>query len=79
MHFNSCTNYINLNHRSIQKNCYFAPNFESIIFVDRTGVEVYKSNDKYFEWDGGERSPGVYYYYIKYTKSEYKGSVTIVY
>ena len=43
------------------------------------GVEVYKSNDKYFEWDGGERSPGVYYYYIKYTKSEYKGSVTIVY
>lgn len=54
-------------------------NFESIIFVDRTGVEVFKSNDKYFEWDGGERSPGVYYYYIKYTKSEYKGSVTIVY
>ncbi|MFL3000105.1 MAG: gliding motility-associated C-terminal domain-containing protein [Cytophagales bacterium] len=54
-------------------------NFDSIIFVDRTGVEVYKTNDKYFEWDGGNRSPGVYYYYIKYTKSEYKGSVTIVY
>ena len=54
-------------------------NFESIIFVDRTGVEVYKTNDKYFEWDGGNRSPGVYFYYIKYTKSEYKGSVTIVY
>ena len=54
-------------------------NFESIIFVDRTGVEVYKTNDKYFEWDGSNRSPGVYFYYIKYTKSEYKGSVTIVY
>ena len=54
-------------------------NFESIIFVDRTGVEVYKTNDKYFEWVGGNRSPGVYFYYIKYTKSEYKGSVTIVY
>ena len=54
-------------------------NFESIIFVDRTGVEVYKTNDKYFEWDGGNRSPGVYYYYIKYTKSKYKGSVSIVY
>ena len=54
-------------------------NFESIIFVDRTGVEVYKTNDKYFEWDGGNRSPGVYFYYIKYTISEYKGSVTIVY
>ena len=35
--------------------------------------------DKYFEWDGGNRSPGVYFYYIKYTISEYKGSVTIVY
>ena len=54
-------------------------NFESIMFVDRTGVEVYKSNDKYFEWDGDNRSPGVYFYYIKYTKSDYKGSVTIVY
>ncbi len=54
-------------------------NFESIIFLDRTGVEVYKSNDKYFEWDGSNRSPGIYFYYIKYTKSEYKGSVTIVY
>ena len=54
-------------------------NFESIVFVDRTGVEVYKSNNKFFEWDGSNRSPGVYYYYIKYTKSEYKGSVTIVF
>ena len=54
-------------------------NFESIIFVDRTGVEVYKSTDKSFAWDGSDRSAGVYYYYIKYTKSEYKGSVTIVF
>ena len=54
-------------------------NFESIVFVDRTGVEVYKSTDKSFEWDGSDRSAGVYYYYIKYTKSEYKGSVTIVF
>ena len=54
-------------------------NFESIVFVDRTGVEAYKSNNKFFEWDGSNRSPGVYYYYIKYTKSEYKGSVTIVF
>ena len=54
-------------------------NFESIVFVDRTGVEAYKSSNKFFEWDGSNRSPGVYYYYIKYTKSEYKGSVTIVF
>ena len=54
-------------------------NFESIVFVDRTGIEVYKSYDKNFKWDGSDLSPGVYFYYIKYTKSDYRGSVTIVY
>ena len=54
-------------------------NFESIIFVDRTGVEVFKSYDKNFVWDGGGLPSGVYFYYIKYTKSEFKSSVTIVY
>ena len=54
-------------------------NFESIVFVDRTGVEVFKSYDKNFVWDGGGLPSGVYFYYIKYTKSEFKSSVTIVY
>ncbi|MEC7877349.1 MAG: gliding motility-associated C-terminal domain-containing protein [Bacteroidota bacterium] len=54
-------------------------NFESIVFVDRTGIEVYKSYDKNFKWDGSDLSPGVYFYYIKYTKSDYRGTVTIVY
>ncbi|MAR65491.1 MAG: hypothetical protein CMB83_06185 [Flammeovirgaceae bacterium] len=54
-------------------------NFESIVFVDRTGVEVFKSYDKEFQWDGDGLSSGVYFYYIKYTKSDYRGTVTIVY
>ena len=54
-------------------------NFESIVFVDRTGVEVFKSYNKQFQWDGGGLSSGVYFYYIKYTKSDYRGTVTIVY
>ncbi|RPG64187.1 MAG: gliding motility-associated C-terminal domain-containing protein [Flammeovirgaceae bacterium TMED290] len=54
-------------------------NFEYIVFVDRTGVEVFKSYNKEFEWDGGGLSSGVYFYYINYTKSDYKGSVTIIY
>ena len=54
-------------------------NFEYIVFVDRTGVEVFKSYNKEFEWDGGGLSSGVYFYYIKYTKSDYRGSVTIIY
>ena len=39
----------------------------------------YKSYDKNFKWDGSDLSPGVYFYYIKYTKSDYRGTVTIVY
>ncbi len=54
-------------------------NFEFITIVDRTGVEVYRTYNKYFNWDGDNKSPGVYYYYIKYTKSDYRGSVTIIY
>jgi len=54
-------------------------NFESIVFIDRTGVEVFKSFDREFQWDGGGLSSGVYFYYIKYTKSDYRGTVTIVY
>ena len=51
-------------------------NFEYISFLDRTGIEVYKSYDRNFEWDGNSLSPGIYFYYIKYTISEYKGTVT---
>jgi hypothetical protein len=51
-------------------------NFEYISFLDRTGIEVYKSYDRNFEWDGSGLSPGIYFYYIKYTISEYKGAVT---
>ena len=54
-------------------------NFESIVFVDRTGVEVFKSYDKNFDWDGGGLPSGIYFYYIKYTKSEFKSTVTLVY
>jgi hypothetical protein len=52
-------------------------NFEYISFVDRTGIEVYNSSDMNFEWDGSGLSPGVYYYFIKYTISEYKGTISI--
>ena len=52
-------------------------NFEYISFVDRTGIEVYNSLDRNFEWDGRDLSPGVYYYFIKYTLSEYKGAISI--
>ena len=52
-------------------------NFEYISIIDRNGAEVYKSYDRNFEWDGSGLSSGIYFYFIKYTISEYKGVITI--
>jgi hypothetical protein len=52
-------------------------NFNYISIIDRNGVEVYKSYDRNFEWDGSGLSSGIYFYFIKYTISEYKGTITI--
>ena len=52
-------------------------NFEYISIIDRNGAEVYKSYDRNFEWDGSGLSSGIYFYFIKYTISEYKGTITI--
>jgi len=52
-------------------------NFKYISIIDRNGVEVYKSYDRNFEWDGSGLSSGIYFYFIKYTISEYKGTITI--
>lgn len=58
-------------------------NFLYIAFYDRTGIEVYKSYDRNFEWDGSGLESGTYYYYIKYSKKNskynYKGSISLIY
>jgi hypothetical protein len=51
--------------------------FQFISIIDRNGKELYRSYDRNFEWDGGNFSAGIYYYFIKYTISEYKGNLTI--
>ncbi len=53
--------------------------FESIRIFDRTGKEVYSSSDRSFSWNGGGLTSGTYFYWIKYTSTEYKGYVTMVY
>jgi hypothetical protein len=52
--------------------------FEYIKIVDRTGVEVFSSSQRDFSWDGGGRASGSYFFYIKYTQSEYKGYVRLL-
>lgn len=53
--------------------------FEYIRIVDRTGKEVFYSEEKQFSWDGEDQPAGTYYYFVKYTQTEYKGYVTMVY
>ena len=58
-------------------------NFLYIAFYDRTGIEVYRSYDRNFEWDGSGLQSGTYYYYIKYSKKNsrynYKGNISLIY
>lgn len=53
--------------------------FENIRIFDRTGKEVFFSNERTFQWTGDGASSGTYFYLIKYTSTEYKGYVTMVY
>jgi len=67
----------------------FAPSKFLMIIVNRSGVEVYRSEDPWSGWDGSMRGKekvqeGVYVYFIRYTsfngvKKEVKGHVTVFY
>lgn len=52
--------------------------FEEIRIFDRNGLEVYRSFQRDFVWDGGGRSNGTYFYVVKYTFNEYKGYITLI-
>jgi gliding motility-associated-like protein len=58
-----------------ENNC--ASEFKSISIYNRYGHSVFVSDEKDFQWDGGNNPTGNYYYYIKYTHKDYKGWVTI--
>lgn len=51
--------------------------FDYIIIQDRTGKPVFESSRRDFVWDGGSNPFGTYYYFIKYTQTEFKGIVTL--
>ena len=57
--------------------------FDYIAFYDRNGLEVFRSYDRNFEWNGSGLESGTYYYYIKYSKTNsrhnYKGNVSLIY
>ncbi|CAN5576718.1 hypothetical protein BH23BAC1_BH23BAC1_46760 [soil metagenome] len=58
-------------------NCY--NQYVGINIFNRWGKLVFTDNKRDFKWDGQGMAAGVYYYVIKYTNKEYKGSVSILY
>ncbi|QNF33028.1 gliding motility-associated C-terminal domain-containing protein [Adhaeribacter swui] len=52
--------------------------FASIKIFNRWGNQVYTSNDRAFKWTGKDATDGVYFYLIKFSDKEYRGSVTLV-
>ncbi|HRI78115.1 MAG TPA: gliding motility-associated C-terminal domain-containing protein [Cyclobacteriaceae bacterium] len=65
--------------KNILPNDNCASSFESVSIVNRWGATVFQSTDRNFRWYGLSESPGVYYYVIKFSEKEYKGSVSLRY
>lgn len=51
--------------------------FESVRIYNRWGNPVFESTDRKFRWYAPDQSAGVYYYLIKFTDKEYKGSLSV--
>jgi hypothetical protein len=51
--------------------------FVSIQIYNRWGKQVFESIDRNFRWYGEGMPVGVYYYFLKYSNKEYKGTVSI--
>jgi hypothetical protein len=51
--------------------------FVSIRIYNRWGRQVFESANRDFRWTGEGLPNGVYYYLLKYTNKEYRGSVTL--
>jgi gliding motility-associated-like protein len=52
--------------------------FEEIAIYNRWGNLVFKEKSRKFRWDGANVPDGVYFYIMKYSKSKYKGYVSII-
>ena len=51
--------------------------FQGIVIYNRWGSEVFKSSDRKFRWYALNEAAGVYFYSIKYSNKEYKGSISV--
>lgn len=51
--------------------------FEQIRICNRWGREIFKSDERDFRWYAQDAAVGVYYYFLKFTHKEYKGTITV--
>lgn len=58
-------------------NC--ASRFEYVRIYNRWGKEMFRSTDRDFKWFPEDTAPGVYFYSIKFTEQEYRGTLTVSY
>ncbi len=58
-------------------NC--AGTFIEVVIINRWGKEVYRSDKRDFRWYGNGEPSGVYFYYVRYTNREFKGTITMLY
>ncbi|MCU0418327.1 MAG: gliding motility-associated C-terminal domain-containing protein [Cyclobacteriaceae bacterium] len=53
--------------------------FEEVQIFNRWGNVVFRSRQRNFRWYAANQPVGVYYYFLKYTSKEYKGSLSVRY
>lgn len=51
--------------------------FEGVKIYNRWGKQVFESTDRKFRWYAPDHAAGVYFYLIKFTDKEYKGSLSV--
>ncbi len=52
--------------------------FQKIEVYNRWGLKVFESTSREFSWDGKGFPTGIYYYYVTYRNSHYKGTVSLL-
>ena len=60
-----------------EDNCWNS--FEEVAIYNRWGNLVFRSEDREFRWYGENVAAGIYFYVVRFTEEEYKGSVTVRY
>lgn len=65
--------------KNILPNDNCSSRFEYVRIYNRWGKEVFRSSERDFKWFPDDTATGVYYYTIKFSAKEYRGTLTVRY